>query len=99
MLTGDRMSAGEAAQLGLVTRVVDPELVVPEAMALADRIAGNAPLAIRETLALLHACVDADEARCWQLSEAAARRLQASADAIEGSRAFTEKRAARWTGR
>ncbi len=99
MLTGDRMSAEEAAHRGLVTRVVAPDQVLAEAMALAERIAANAPLAIRETLSIFHASLDADDARCWRLSEAAANRVQASDDAIEGARAFTQKRVARWTGR
>jgi enoyl-CoA hydratase len=99
MLTGDRIDAQEACRLGLVTRVVPPERVLAEALALADRIAANAPLAIRETLRVLRDSLDADDDRCWAHSTAAAARVQASADAVEGARAFTEKRPARWTGR
>ena len=99
MLTGDRIDAEEAHRLGLVTRVVPTEDVLSEALALAERISANAPLAIQETLRVLRLSVDAGDDACWAASQAASARVQSSADAVEGARAFTEKRAARWTGR
>ena len=46
-LTGDPVSAPRAAELGLVNAVVDPARLIDEAMALAGRIAANAPLAVQ----------------------------------------------------
>lgn len=99
MLTGDRMGAEEAHLLGLVTTLVPPDQLLVAALDLAARIATNAPLAVRETLSVLRASLDEDDVRCWALSEQAAARVHASDDAVEGARAFTEKRAARWSGR
>jgi enoyl-CoA hydratase len=49
LLTGDRMSAAEAHRLGLVHRVVEPDALLDEAMALADRLAGLSPHAVAAT--------------------------------------------------
>lgn len=99
MLTGDRMGAAEAHRLGLVTTLVEPAQLLDAALDLAARIAANAPLAIRETLSVFRGSREADDARCWALSGQASARVHASEDAVEGARAFTEKRAAQWRGR
>jgi enoyl-CoA hydratase len=49
LLTGDRMPAAEAHRLGLVHRVVEPDALLDEAMALADRLAGLSPHAVAAT--------------------------------------------------
>ncbi len=46
MLTGRVFGAEEADKLGLVTRVVDDETVVDEAMAVAEQIAANSPMGV-----------------------------------------------------
>src|ERR1700728_2932648 len=46
-MTGDSISAARAFELGLVNRVVPADVVLEEAISLADRIAANAPLAVR----------------------------------------------------
>jgi enoyl-CoA hydratase len=51
ILTGDPISAGRAAELGLVNRVVAPEELLPEAMALAERISRHPASAVRACLA------------------------------------------------
>src|SRR5206468_9018506 len=48
------VAAGEAQQLGLFDRVVSPESLVPETLALAQRWAGMAPLAVRKAKAALY---------------------------------------------
>ena len=47
MATGDLLSADEALSIGLVDQVVPPDQVMPSALTLAQRIAENAPLAVR----------------------------------------------------
>lgn len=98
MLTGDPIPATVALTHGMVNRVVDAAAVEREAMALAERIAGNAPLAVRASLALARASADDDDATLAQASLDAGFRLLKSEDAKEGTRAFLEKRAPNWRG-
>jgi enoyl-CoA hydratase len=68
------------------------------AMALAGRIARNAPIALRETLQLAREADGADDAALWEANDAAMMRVVTSADAREGPLAFMEKREPRWSG-
>jgi enoyl-CoA hydratase len=99
ILTGERLGAEEAHRYGMVNAVVEDDEVLSTARALADRICANAPLAVRESLAIARAAEDLDEEEGWRRSTAAMTRVRASEDAKEGPRAFAEKRPARWTGR
>ena len=99
ILTGDRIDAAEAHRLGLVNRVVEPDAVLPSARALAERICRNAPVAVRESLALARQAADLSEEDGWRLSVEAMERIRLTEDAAEGPRAFAEKRPPRWTGR
>lgn len=99
ILTGDRLSAADASTLGLVNRVVPRERVLPEAHALAGRIAANAPVAVRESRWVAAQAQQHGEARGWAANEEAWAVVLASEDAAEGPRAFTEKRPPAWTGR
>jgi 2-(1,2-epoxy-1,2-dihydrophenyl)acetyl-CoA isomerase len=91
-LTGDTMDAAEALRIGLVSRVVEPEVLLDEALALARRIAANPPQVLRWTKQLLQ------QARTGTLDEAldAAGRFQGqahhTADHAEAVAAFFEKR-------
>ncbi len=58
LLTGDRMPAAEAHRLGLVHRVVQPDALLAEAMALADRLAGLSPHSVRSTKRALNSQVE-----------------------------------------
>ena len=97
--TGERIDAAEAHRLGLVNRVVEPDDVLPTARALAERICRNAPVAVRESLALARQAADISEDDGWRLSAEAMERIRTTEDAAEGPRAFAEKREPRWTGR
>jgi enoyl-CoA hydratase/carnithine racemase len=99
IMTGDRFTAEEAHRLGMINRVVDAELVLPTARELADRICRNAPLAVRESIAVARAALDIDEDEGWRRSEQASSRIRLTEDAREGPRAFAEKREPRWSGR
>jgi enoyl-CoA hydratase/carnithine racemase len=99
VMTGDRLDATRAAQLGLVSRLVEPGQALTEALAVAHRIAANAPIAVREARAITVAAFDHTEPELWDLAEAAQARIFATEDAAEGPRAFAEKREPRWQGR
>lgn len=97
-LTGDTIDADEALRIGLVSRVVEPDQLLPDALALASRIAANPPQVLRWTKQLLQ------QARTGTLDEAldAAGRLQGlahhTADHAEAVAAFFEKRAPVFSG-
>ncbi|WP_345605447.1 enoyl-CoA hydratase-related protein [Pseudonocardia adelaidensis] len=99
LLTGDPLPARRAYELGLVNRLTDPGDAVEEALALAERIAARAPIAVRETLRAIESAYVADDEPGWAETALARDRARASADAVEGVAAFLEKRPARWTGR
>ncbi len=92
-LTGDTIGADEALRIGLVSRVVAPETLLDEALALAGRIAANPPQVLRWTKQLLR------QASSSSLDEAldTAGRFQGlahqTADHAEAVAAFFEKRA------
>ncbi len=103
LYTARRMNAAEAKALGLVNRVVPGPRVMDEARELAAAIADAAPLAIRavKEMALETEHLSLEETLAAQRSGrlAAYDRMQRSADAIEGPRAFAEKRKPVWRGR
>jgi len=94
----DTMDADRAAHFGLVNRVVADEDVVKEALLMAHAVAANAPLSVRESLALARSAHEQTEAQLWELTNQAVDRVMQSNDAREGPRAFLEKRAPQWTG-
>jgi enoyl-CoA hydratase/carnithine racemase len=97
--TGDPISAARAAQFGLVNAVVPVSEVIAAALALAGRVAVNAPVAVRESLGVARQATEHTESDLWEISEAAFRRVLATEDFNEGPRAFVEKRPPRWIGR
>ena len=99
LLVGDPIDAARAERLGFVNRVVDPGQALPAALQLAERVCGNAPLAVREALAIFDAEVRGDESDGWRRSHAAHARLLETQDVREGIAAFFERRAPRWSGR
>lgn len=99
ILTADRLSAERAATLGMVNYLVKPGETVSRAVALAEKIAGNAPLAVIESLRIASLSADLDDAELTRLSDEAQDRLSGTEDFKEGPLAFVEKRAPVWRGR
>ena len=99
LLTGGEMSAARAERLGLVNRLVEPGRALAGALELAVLVAENSPVSVRETLSAVEAVVGGDDEAGWAVTDKARAVVQASEDAIEGIRAFFEKRAPRWPGR
>jgi len=99
LLTGDLIDAQTACGLGLINKVVPHGQLLKTARDLALRIGANAPLAVRETLALARAVFALPEEQLRARNDAAWARVAASEDAREGPRAFAEKRPAVWQER
>ena len=99
LLTGDEFDVQEAFRLGLVQRVVAPGAELNTAIEIAEKIAAQAPLAVRasRTNAMLGVERGANAA-IEQLTQIQLR-LANSDDAAEGVRSLAEKRAARFTGK
>jgi len=99
LLTGDDLSAERAASLGFVNELTKPGAALDGALALADRICANAPLATRAALATSARLARGDESALWQFSDAAHAELAASEDVAEGIRAFFDRRPPVWQAR
>lgn len=99
LLTGDDFDATEALAMGLVSEVVPDGQELARALALAERVASRAPLAVQATLASARQASGAsrETAAAELLTEA--RRLFATEDAREGLASFLERREARFVGR
>lgn len=98
LLTGDPLSADRAYQLGMVNQLVEPGHARQAALALAQRIAANGPVAVAETLRAVRRVTAAQEAVCWSATAQAADRVSQSADFAEAADAFVNKRPAVWRG-
>jgi enoyl-CoA hydratase len=95
-MTGDPIDAERALQLGLVNRVVPAARVVDEAIALADRIGENSPIAVRNSRQLVKEAAELSEAEGWTRTLELMMPVFESGDAVEGATAFAEKRAPVW---
>lgn len=98
VLTGEPISAERAHSLGLVNRLCAEGAALDEALALAESICANSPVAVRESLGVVNRANEASDALAWQLSTEAAARVRSSQDSREGIAAFLEKRAPAWKG-
>jgi enoyl-CoA hydratase/carnithine racemase len=98
-LTGEPMSAERAAAFGLVNRVAEPGRTLDDAVALAESICANGPLAVRLARGVIAAYVGGDDDRGFALTDAARDTVMSSEDKVEGIAAFFDKRPPRWTGR
>lgn len=98
-LTGDRLSAEDAFAHGLLAELVEPGHALSAALAVAERIAANGPLAVRVSKHSINSGAGALTAEMWTAQAALERQVLGSQDAAEGVAAFRAKRPPRWTGR
>jgi enoyl-CoA hydratase/carnithine racemase len=98
ILTGEIISAAEAAEIGLVNRVAPEGRTLDDAMTMAETIAARGPMAVREAKRALDVAADMtlDEGLAYELD--ASERIFASEDMVEGAQAFFEKRDPRFSG-
>jgi enoyl-CoA hydratase len=96
LLTGEMITAEEALRMGLVQKVVEPELLMPAALELAKTIAAKGPRAVRLVKSVARRGLLMDlEAGCALESEMFGSLFEN--EAAEGMRAFLEKRPPKWT--
>jgi enoyl-CoA hydratase/carnithine racemase len=99
MLTGDPIDGQRAYDLGMVCELTEPGQALPAALALAEKINANAPLAVRHTMRIIRDGADQTFEETWKEGRAAIRELGSTEDYREGPRAFVEKRAPVWKGK
>lgn len=98
LLTNPTLTAEEAANIGLITEVVDDELLAGRADEVARQLVGLPTLALSATKRLVWNGLGAPvEARLSEESRTVSE-LSGTADALEGLRAVIERRAPRFTG-
>ncbi|MCL4745610.1 MAG: crotonase/enoyl-CoA hydratase family protein [Burkholderiaceae bacterium] len=97
-LTGEMVSAERLERYGLINSLVEPGQALAEAKRLARLILANAPMSVAASKRVIV------EQRDWPISEMFARQevitgpVLRSNDALEGARAFAERRTPRWSG-
>ncbi|HSQ00177.1 MAG TPA: enoyl-CoA hydratase-related protein [Candidatus Dormibacteraeota bacterium] len=99
LLTAQPIAAERALAMGLLNRIVAPAELLPAALATADAIAANAPLAVRATRAGVRELLSLPLEDAYRRQEELGRPLRRTEDAREAQRAFVEKRRPVWKGR
>lgn len=100
LLTAAPMSAQRALEVGLLNEVVPAEHLLDRALDWARTVADNAPLAVQASKeSALRALGAPTLAEAFDLETEIAKRIATTADSIEGTRAFVERRPPIWTGR
>lgn len=99
LLTGQLVDAQRAHELGFVNHVVPFDEVMPKAMEIASIIAANGPLAVRAIKNSARALLGMPEEEAMRMESRLSAPVFASRDAIEGPKAFLEKRSPSYEGR
>ncbi|MBI3758099.1 MAG: enoyl-CoA hydratase/isomerase family protein [Deltaproteobacteria bacterium] len=99
LLTGDPISAQRAYEIGFVNHVVPADQLMPKAMALAVTIAENAPLTVAAAKEMVYLATDMGRLAGLEAARHLFDHVYKSEDALEGPRAFAEKRKPQWKGR
>lgn len=97
-LTGEPLPAETAHTYGMVNILTEPGQALAAARALAMKIGSNGPLAIRASKQIVSMSVEYTSPDMFATQNKLVNPVLASADAMEGARAFSEKRSPVWTG-
>jgi enoyl-CoA hydratase/carnithine racemase len=96
LLTGEMISADHAARIGLVNRVVAPDVLEPEAMELAERIAGKPRATVKVGKEAFYRQLEMGLSEAYDYASQVMTENMLHAEADEGICAFLEKRAPKW---
>jgi enoyl-CoA hydratase len=99
LLMGDSITAEQALNIGLINRIVPRETLMDSAFEIAGRICDNGPLAVRAIKESALRSYDIPEEHAYFLEAFMAKKVFGTRDAIEGPRAFFEKRKPVFEGR
>lgn len=95
----ERMTVQRAYELGLITEIVEHDKLLERTHEIADTLNLNAPLAVRGTRLAIHKTLDMPLHEGEILAETFRERVTRTQDALEGPRAFVEKRTPNWQAR
>nr|WP_240959171.1 crotonase/enoyl-CoA hydratase family protein [Rhodococcus sp. HNM0563] len=98
LLTGRHLLAPEAKEIGLIGHVVEDGQALDKALEIADTISANGPVAVQAILETIRRSEGLHEEEAFRIDAELGAAVFKSADAKEGPRAFTEKRAPKFTG-
>ncbi len=99
MLMGEPIDAERALQIGLVTRLVESEELIPEVRRMADHLAQFAPFVPRTMKAMVHFGMEASMAGALMFEKYAQGALVQTEDKVEGITAFLDKRKPEFKGK
>ncbi|MFC4025256.1 enoyl-CoA hydratase/isomerase family protein [Oceanobacillus longus] len=99
VFTGERITANEAKQLGIVNKVVSSGQVLEESLALANRILKNSPIAVMQAKKAINNGIEISLEKALVLEAEAWLVNFATEDRVEGMRAFVDKEKPNYKGR
>lgn len=99
LLMGEPIDADTARQIGLVTRIVEPDALLPEVERMAAHLAGFAPFVPRTMKMMVQFGIEGSMASAQMLEKYAQGALLQTEDKKEGIDAFLTKRTPEWKGR
>jgi enoyl-CoA hydratase len=99
LLTAEMVDAQEALRIGLVNRVFPKDKLLAEAEALLRRMIANGPVSLRLTLEAVNAGLEMPQGEGQNLEASLFGLLCATEDMKEGTKAFLEKRPAKFQGK
>ena len=99
MLMGEPIGADRALQIGLITRLVESEELLPEVRRMADHLASFAPFVPRTMKAMVHFGMEASMAGALMFEKYAQGALVQTEDKVEGITAFLDKRTPDFKGK
>jgi enoyl-CoA hydratase/carnithine racemase len=99
LLMGNPVPAQRLYEVGWINRVVPLDKLMPTAMELAQILAENAPLSIRCAKEAMYKAMDVGRKKGLEEAKKIYEKVYKSEDAIEGPRAFAEKRKPVWKGK
>ena len=99
LLTGDLITAEEALKCGFLNYVVEPAELMNKAMQIAEKLAANGPIAVQAIRKSAREVWGRPEEEALKLESTFSAPVFQTEDAIEGPKAFMEKRAPVYKGR
>jgi enoyl-CoA hydratase len=99
LLCADQIPAARAYEMGVLNEIVPSDELFEAALRYARRITANGPLAVRKTKESVLRGLATDMREAYKIESAISAEVFSSQDAIEGPKAFAEKRKPNWVGR